>query len=161
MADHLTRNRRVGCATRSGGGQSGASLLEVLVAVAILSGLGLTLMSGFFTTTLAAGSTDTRSDGQAALSSVIERMTVLPYQPCVSAADLEQAYRASPGAVIPSGFEIHVISVRYLGSSGLSYGAACGPDRGAELVRVSVTPTRQGPTVSDEVVLRDPSARAR
>jgi len=143
-------------------GAAGTTLLEVLVAVALVSTVLLGVMAGMLTTVRASGSNSSGVASDAALVSVTERMKSLPYRPCGGAApDYEQQLN-QPRLHTAAGQEIEVRVEgveQWQPAPANRYAPGCpaGGDRGTQLVRVLVTVGDSSSRGS--VVVRNPTAR--
>lgn len=142
------------------GAQLGSSLLEVLVAVTVMSVLLLGVLNGFLTTAKTSSRSEQKAAAAAALAGVVERMANLPYRSCATVNQLNTDLSAWANAERPENFTVQVVGVRYLASGSSAFSSACVTDNGAQLLTVRVTSTRED-RVSDQgqFVLRNPTAR--
>ncbi len=143
---------------RRGRGQQGTTLIELLVAAAVMGIVVLGIASGYLTTTKIAARNDDVAASEAGVSAAVESVGDLAYRPC---ATLTQIRADVAGVTAPTGFTISVASVRYLAAAGTGFVAGpCTTDRGAQLIALDVTRQRPGAKpVRGEVVLRNPAAR--
>jgi Tfp pilus assembly protein PilV len=141
---------------------TGTTLLEVLIAVALVATVLLGVMAGMLTTVKASGSNSSGVTSDAALVSVSERMKSLTYRPCGAAtADYEQQLNQPRlRTAAERDIEVRVERVDHWQPAPTNrYAAACptGGDRGTQLVTVVVT---VGDSASrGSVVIRNPTAR--
>jgi len=131
--------------------QRGTSLVEILLAVAIMSVVLFGILAGFQTTTTVSGDAGARSALQGALSTATERMSGIAFPGCSTIAQLDAI--AAAAHVAPSDYTVAVTNVRYLVP-----GPNCTSATSALMVTVRVT-AADGASMSGDVVLRNPSAR--
>lgn len=151
---------RVGVATarRSGGGQHGFSLIEVLLSISIIAVVIMGVLAGFFTTVTASGGVGRRAGAEAVLATMAERVASVPYRNCATASQLNTDLVSLTQI---AGFTTAVVKVEYLASGSSAFGSTCTTDRGAQLVSLKVTPKVVGATpVNGQVVVRNPTVRA-
>lgn len=140
--------------------QAGMTLVESLVAVAVLSILLLGIMAAITTTVNVSRSTGQVAATRNALASVVERMSAAGWPGCGTASVLDQRFHDSAHAAFvnaPTGYNFVVRSV----SSAQPQQAACSttPATTAVLVRVEVSHAETGDRADGYVVVRDKSAR--
>lgn len=141
--------------------QRGLSLLENLVAVALVSLVLLGVISGMMTTINVSARNSGDVTANAALISVSERLKNQLYLPCATVSQL-QATWPSP-QVTDSGkpMTVTITSVRYWDPAPTqqTFRSTCAsPDGGAQLVGLTVA-VGSG-RANGTVVIRNPSARA-
>lgn len=152
-----------------GADERGVSLLEVLVAIAVLSTALIAAMSGLFTSVKTSVSNADRQQRSAALSSYGESLKGLVYVPCSDAAGASYTrdYAAWPDRWTPAtgvtappdaaSMVLAVTSVQYWNATTLSFDATCPPvDAGAQRLTISVT--WRGATATSTLVKRNPTA---
>ncbi len=135
-------------------GQVGGTLIEVLLAVAILSILMLGVMGGMTMTAKVSGTTGNLATTRAALTSTIDRVATMPYPGCQpDVAALTNVVRAAN--VVPNGYAVSVSAVTYV----VPAAASCTSATSAQLLTLVVT--KNGTTVraSGQVAVRDRRAR--
>lgn len=135
------------------GSQSGGSLLEALIAVALVSILLLGVMAGISTSATVSRSTGQAARTRAALATVADRVATMAYPGCGDAATLTTAVRAA--VTVPNGFEATVTAVANL----VPATAGCTAQTSVRMLTIRVTHTRSATRSSGQVVLRDRSAR--
>lgn len=144
-------------------GQSGVSLVEVLVVLGVITPLVLAASSGLFTTVNVSAQSQFRQELEAGFTSATASLAAMPYVPCASAQELTDAYDAWPGRWTPDPgsdlqeAELSVVAVEYWDQPAVTFGGACSPDGGAQLLQVELVDPRG--TVSGTMVKRDPDAR--
>lgn len=156
MKSVLRRVRRVdrpSCAS-----ERGDTLIEVLVAVAILGIAGAAIMGGFASSIvlstvhreLATTASDSRNFAEL-LDKAIDDGTI-EYTQCAAAA----AYSSPPGFIAGANNTSHVTAVAYW--NGTSFVGACPPggDQGVQRVSVSVTNTDTRAISDAQVIIRKP-----
>lgn len=162
-------------------GQSGVSLLEVLLGIAIAVPLTLSSVLGMLVAIRSSDAVETQQRMQLALSSVAEDVKALPYVTCGTADDYARLYdqwsasgtnaestaekvqltstKASaamskaPGTLtLPA---VNVASVNYW-QGGSTFSQRCSTDRGAQ--QLVLTVTENGRHLTATVIIRDPAA---
>ena len=134
--------------------QRGGTLVEVLVAVTILSVLMLGVIGGMTTTVKVSSSTGQLAATRAALEAATDRLSTMPYPGCVP--DLTQLTTLVRAAgVAPDGFTVDVIAVTYL----VPAAPTCTAATGAQMLSIRLTQTTGGRRATGDVVLRNPAAR--
>ena len=146
-----------------GRAQHGVTMIEVLVAVALLSGVFMALVAGMLTTAKVSGAVTRSTTTSAALNGVTERIKSMTYIPCdghgaPTPADLTATYTGWSDRYVPRGVTVEVVSVNYWNAT--SFGASCVIDGGAQLLGVRVS-APGGAAATAQVVVRDPQARPR
>lgn len=153
-------------------GDSGFSLIEVLLALGLATLVVMGLAAGFLTTISASDAASSRQRREAALTSFSESLKALPYVECTAAGADADGYMAAYEAGLGSGSswqpsadadvsDLDVVDVTYWtpagsGPSAGTFSDACGPtDHGAQ--RLTVSLKVQGEPVQGQVVLRRPS----
>ncbi len=150
-------------ASRHPRGQTGLTMLEVLVSLALIGSVFAAIVAGMLTTATTTSMVSRATVASGALSGVTERIKTMDYVPCddhggPDPATLSAKYLAWSNHYLPSGASFEVVSVRFW--DGATF-ASCTSDHGAELLRIKITPDGPGPSTYGEVVVRDPSARPR
>ena len=159
--------RRARCVARSAAlsrgardrrGQTGFSLIEVLLSIAIIAVVVMGVLAGFFTTVTASGGVGRRAGADAVLATMTERVASIPYRSCTSASQLNTDLNSLTQVV---GYSAVVVKVEYLAAAASGFTSTCTTDRGAQLVSLKVTPKVVGATpVTGQVVVRNPTVRA-
>lgn len=152
-----------------GADERGVSLLEVLVAIAVLSTALIAAMSGLFTTVRTSGANADRQARSAALSSYGESLKGLAYTPCADAtgAAYTSAYDtwtqrwtpATGGSAPPdaAALVLRVTKVEFWDRTSLSFLPTCpATDGGAQRLTISVT--WRGATMTSTLAKRNPTA---
>jgi len=140
-------------------GQAGSSLIEVLVAMAIISLVVFGVMAGFTSTAKISASVDQRAEVDSAVASISDRLTTMPYRACSTVAEANADYIAWPAAHRPAGFTVEITAVSYLAAASTAYVATCGTDQGAQLITLRVVADGvDRETRSSQIVLRNPVA---
>lgn len=146
---------------RSGRGQAGTTLIEVLVVVAILGPLVASATMGLLATMRMSDSTRTLQELQASAASFSETLKEAPYVDCAGVSSYDGAdglWTKPPGRSI----SITLTSVRHWSQADGQFVAAGGPDdpcpadQGAQLITVQLT--ERGARAVLDVVKRDPAA---
>lgn len=122
--------------TRAGGphGQGGFTLVEMLLAVAILGVGVLTLVGGMMTSIHVSDLERRQADGQTALRAYAEAVSNDTYTDCAT------SYPAA-GFTSPPGFTV-TQTVTYWVPAGSSFSSTCpAPDAGLQRIRLTVTAT--------------------
>lgn len=137
-------------------GQDGASLVEVLVVIAVLIPIVLAATLGLLTTARLATSTKVSQELNAAAASLAESLKEVAYVACAEPGD----YDGVAGLWEPpadSSISIDVQTVEYWDQSSADYVSSCPPgDDGAQLITVELTDLDGDTQLS--VVKRDPAA---
>lgn len=143
-------------------GQGGFSMVEILVAIAVVAVLLMGVIAGFFTTVNASKRAEQRSRGESVLASMGERTQAMTYRPCATLAQMRADVAALPHH---PGYVIAVADIAYLGAApttanaAQTFGPTCTTDRGAQRITLTVRRDIAGsPTFRGQVVLRDPTA---
>lgn len=141
---------RGGVAGRS---QSGASLLEVLIAIAVVVPVTLAGATGLLTAVRTSAADEARQELEVALSTATERLKATPYVPCASPDDYGRVVsEPAPGVAAA------VLDVQHWQSGRGEFTDRCTRDGGVQRIEVDVT---DGERVrSGWIVVRDPSATA-
>lgn len=143
-------------------GQSGVSLIEVLVATAVMAPLVLGASTGLFTAVTASTNSRDRQQLEAALGSYGDAVKAMPYVACGTPTSYRSAYAAWPQRWVPdpgSGLtsaDLSFVTVEYWNQSSASFTGTCGSDGGAQ--RITVTVAKGGESLTGAVVKRDPDA---
>ena len=132
--------------------QRGSSLVEVMIAVAIVSILLLGVMAGMSTSATVSRSTGQAVKTRAALATVTDRIATMAYPGCGDAAAMDAAVHAA--IAIPDGYDAEVTGVENLLPTG-----GCSSDTSVRLLRVRVDHPASSNTLTGEVVVRDRAAR--
>ncbi|MFN8050422.1 MAG: hypothetical protein U0Q22_03210 [Acidimicrobiales bacterium] len=145
------------CRTRRAralGGQAGNSLIEVLLAVILVSVVLLGIIAGFQTTAKVASDAGERSALQTALATATDRVSTLAFPGCASVPQLNTV--ATAANIAPSGYTATITGVSYL----VPAGACNAATTSALMLSVSVRRSpAAGPTITGQVVLRNRAAR--
>ena len=153
ISNQRHRTSRGLASLRSRRGQSGMSLIEVLLAVVLMSIVVLGIAAGFQTTAKVSGDAGIRAEMQEALNTATDRVATLSYPGCAAAAQITQD--AMTAGVAPPGFNVDIVDVTYLVPTG-----PCGATTSALKLTVLVTSVNDGQlTARGEVVLRNAAAR--
>ncbi|MCC6226646.1 MAG: prepilin-type N-terminal cleavage/methylation domain-containing protein [Microthrixaceae bacterium] len=157
--------RQVGTSGGRGRGEAGLSLIEVLVAVAVLSLSIGGLTAGMLVSIHTSGDNGGRSLASTGLLAVTEHLKTATYTPCATATALNTAWGGPQ--TLPDGrsYEVQILSVQYWRLSttpGRFEAGSCTTsgatrDGGAQLIQLRVTAA--GTTNSGSVVVRNPGAR--
>ncbi len=145
---------------RGGGprrGQRGATLIEVLVVVAVAIPVILAAAAGLLTTMRLSSATQQGQQAEAQASAFAESVKQIAYVPCAEVADYaSDAELWAP----PSGVTVEVLDVRYWSQTARSYTSTtcAGPndDQGSQLITVRAETEDRSAVL--EVVKRDPEA---
>jgi type II secretory pathway pseudopilin PulG len=125
------RNRR-----RRAAGQSGFGLIEVVLAVGLVSLGVLALASAFLTLTRVNAATEAQQRVDHAVANYAESLKAADYVPCATGVD----YSTEPGLwAPPAGLQVQIDSVQYWNpaADGGTYQPDCpGTDGGTQLVTV-------------------------
>jgi hypothetical protein len=158
----LSASMRRGRATRRG--QSGVSLLEVLIGAAVSVPLTLAAAMGLMVATRSSDAAETRQELEIALASASEDLKVIPYLPCGTVDDYRDAYRdwleplGDPVSATSGSTTAVVTAVSYWNRAKDGYVEACkGGDDGAQ--RLEVTVVANGTSATGTLVKRDGNAR--
>lgn len=140
--------------------QAGASLIEALLAVAVVSILLLGIMAGVSTSVVVAQSTGKVAGIRNALASVTERMGAASWPGCDTSEAIDTIMHTAghPAFVeAPPGYSFAVTGV----SSAYPEAATCqtSPQTSAVLLEVTVTDDSTGENLNGSVVIRDRNAR--
>jgi len=145
--------------------QAGLSLIEVLVAVAVLAAAMGGITAGMLVSVRASGDNAARSIAVNGLATVTEDLKTATYSPCVTAASLATAVGGT--RQLGDGHRVHVRveSVAYWRNSATPprfAGGACstapGPTRDGGAQLIGLTVSVGGTRVNGEVVVRNPGA---
>lgn len=136
-------------------GQGGMSLVEVLLAVVLMSIVVLGIAAGFRTTAKVSGDAGIRAEMQEALNTASDRVATLSYPGCAAASQISQTANAPGAHVAPDGFNVDIVAVDYLVPSG-----PCTATTSVLKLTVEVTSVRDALlTARSEVVLRNVAPR--
>ncbi len=134
-------------------GQGGFSLVENLVALALLAIVFGGLAAGLLLTMRTSSRNEHDVDAVTSLANVAEELKSRAYVPCSTVAAMQAPFagRRTAGGR-PMAVEIR--GIRYWSTTARSFGTTCPPDGGSQLVTIAVT---VGDAVArGEVVLRNP-----
>ncbi|NEA32326.1 type II secretion system protein [Streptomyces sp. SID13031] len=140
---------------RGGSAERGESLLELVVAIALMGVAIVAVMSGLTTTVLLSDVQRKEATASSAVRAYAEALQQFVasghYVACASAGSY-----AVPGFTPPAGFTARIVagSVRYW--AGALWLPLCLPDRGLQKLRVSVESTDGRASEYLDVVLRKP-----
>lgn len=146
-------------------GQSGVSLMEVLVGVAVMVPLTLTSAMGLMVAVGASQTARTQQELQIALSTATENLKAMPYLECGSAEKYQDLYRswvAPIAAKVVDGTQTtlpDITTVSYWEQASGTYQAGCKHDDGAQRLTVTVRADEQEATGT--IVKRDGAASVR
>lgn len=158
----LRRENRLGGMGRSRTrGESGYSLIEALVSIVLISTILVGVITGILVTVDATRRNQSGSKATAAFSAVSERLRVMPYRPCATAAQLASDYQAAPYSPTFVGGSplVEVLAVRRWNPSTSSFDAAgsvCTRDSGVVVAQIRVSIA--GSMRTGDVTLRNPTA---
>lgn len=113
----------------SGYGDEGTTLVECLVAVAIISICFVAVLGGMRTSVLASDVNRKQANTTTYLTSYAEAVKRDAYDPCATSY-------AGAGFTMPAGYSKDAVTVDYW--NGSSFGAACGTDSGLQRVTLGV-----------------------
>lgn len=116
--------------------QGGFSLLEIVIAVALVSVSVLALATAFLTLVRTNAATGNQQTADHAAANYAESMKALSYQPCTTSATPD--YGDDPGAWTPSsGVQVDVVDVEFWDPSTQDYVDSCpGADSGTQRITV-------------------------
>lgn len=144
-----------------GRGQAGMTLMEVLIAITILSVAMVGVFAGLSTTVKMSGRNKQQVTLNQVLASASESLRDLPYVRCRDAATFTSDYGAWADGFHPAGFTITVTDVSYATPGGTAFQNGCPAGNAPVRLRVSAASASDpSEAVTGEVVLRDPSASA-
>jgi prepilin-type N-terminal cleavage/methylation domain-containing protein len=154
----VRRNARRALARRD---QAGVTLVEVLIAMAVMVPLTLSSAMGLMTAMRSSDQAEQQQELNVALTNATESIRNLPYVPCASTEDLQRLYRDSggPSAAEPMrvGAQLSppsIDAVAYWDPDSRSYVDRCDVDGGAQRVTVTVISRRLG-TATGSIVTTD------
>ena len=154
-------DRGGGDASVSSRGESGVTMLEVLVAIVLLSIAFAGIAAGLLTTMKASAGNDGSVVANSALVEVTEALKSATYIPKARPADLQPAWTGTRRLANNAGsrsYTVTIDAVSYWNPAAQAFTtAAPAKDGGAELVRVTVTSS--GKSASGSVVVRNPAAK--
>lgn len=127
---------------------AGASLVEVLVTVAIMGSAFAVILGGVASSSMISDYHRKQAVSQAVIRTSAEAVKRAVYVPCAAPA----VY--APSVVAPSGYTATITAVRYW--DGAAWTAACTVDPGLQRVDLQVASTDGRATESLEVVKRAP-----
>lgn len=151
--------------TRRGRSEAGISLIETLVAVAVLSLSIGGVTAGLLTSIRTSGTNASRSVASTALLAVTEDLKTAPYTPCATVSGLTTAWGGAHELDDGRSYTVNIVSVKYW-RRGVTPGAfeagtcttsGATRDGGAQLIALRVT--AGGVTAAGTVVVRDPAAK--
>ena len=134
--------------------QCGGTLVEALLAIAILSILLLGVMAALTTTATVSRSTGQIAATRSALSTVIERAGVAAYPGCDAAGAVDTRLHDSTSRSLveaPDGYGFEVVAV----ASAHPQAASCQASTSAVLVTIRVSHLDSGEALDGQVVIRD------
>lgn len=143
-------------------GQSGVSLIEVLVGVLVMMPLTLTAAMGLMVTVSASDTAETQQELQIALTTATENIKAMPYLECGSAKQYLELYRTwvpPLAARVVDGVqttEPEILEVAYWNRAKAAYTDGCGNDDGAQ--RLTVTVRSGDSSATGTIVKRDEGA---
>lgn len=128
--------------------------MEVMLALGIMGILLVGVIAGFQTTATVSGDAGRKSELQAALATVTDRVASTRYPGCVTPAAMTSVVRNAGG--IPTGMVVDVTAME-----GVVPAGPCTSATSAQLVTVVVTdPRGRGHSLRGQVVVRDRAAQA-
>lgn len=129
--------RRTDCtAPRIGAGQAGFSLIEVVIAVALVSLSVLSLAMGFLTLMRANAATAAQQEADHAAANFSESLKAAGYQPCAPGSTPDYDADAALWSP-PSGVQVRVVHVEYWSPASRAYVDSCpSGDTGTQRVTV-------------------------
>lgn len=140
--------------------QSGSTLLEVLVAIALVSIAIIGVFSGFSTTLKVSTDNSQRVALDETLAGVTDSLQRLPYTRCPTAAQVTQAYANFAGGYRPNGYSIVVTAVDFASSGQTQFQSVCPPGNAPQRLAVTISRVSDASiSVSGQVVVTDPAAR--
>jgi Tfp pilus assembly protein PilV len=157
------RARRRPASPRRHRGQTGTSLVEVLVFVFVVVPVVLTGAAGLLTAMRTSEQAEERQQMETALSSYGESLRVMPYRNCATAAAYSAEHAAWPGRWTPPATEVapgglSVVGVEYWDQATRSFVSTCTADGGAQRLTLQVVPAgNPDGAVTGLVVKRDPA----
>jgi type II secretory pathway pseudopilin PulG len=123
-------------ATGPSAGQSGLTLIEILISVALVSLVVIGLAAAFLTLVRTNDATYRQQQVDHAVTSYAESLKAVQYQPCVPAGD-DPDYGDAPDLWAPPGdLQVEVVDVEYWDPVGRDYDDDCVGDAGTQLVTV-------------------------
>ncbi|MFN7148675.1 MAG: type II secretion system protein [Microthrixaceae bacterium] len=139
--------------------QSGATLIEIIVVMAVAIPVILAAAVGLLTTVRLSSATEQQQQAEAQATAFAESVKQIPYVPCAVTAD----YETSPELwAPPTGVTVQILDVGYWSQADRDYTstscASAADDLGAQLVTVRAVTSERSATL--EVVKRDPNASA-
>lgn len=143
--------------------QGGATLLEVLIVVAIAVPIIIAAAVGLQITVRLSGATEQTQKAEAQLTAYAESLKQVPYVPCAEPSD----YDGDPGLWSPPvgskpNLDLEVVGVRHWSQASRDYSAplctVAGDDGGAQLVTVRASTSERSWEL--DVVKRNPDASA-
>lgn len=141
--------------------QLGATLIEILVVMAVMVPVVLAASYGLLLTVKLSSSTNTRQNLEAAATSYSESLKTIPYTNCAEPSD----YQGKAGlwtAPAGSGISMEIVGVQYWNQSTRDYSSMNCPtpeaDQGTQLVIVKATNSEYSTEL--EVVKRNPDGSA-
>jgi len=132
--------------------ERGSSLLEVLVAIAVLSILLLGVMAAMSSSATISKSTGQVARTRAALATVTDRISTMKYPGCANPADI--AAKATAAGFVPEGFTLAVDKVE-----GEVPPGACVASTSVILLTVRISHPASKTTLTGQVALRDKAAK--
>lgn len=144
-------------------GQSGVSLLEVLIATAVMGPLTLASVIGLQVQITSSASAQQSQELQVALTTATENLKAMPYLRCGTAEEYQKLYASwsepleasvRPDQLPP---RPEIASVQYWQQGKSAYTPNCGDDGGAQQLVVVVA--QDDEELTGSVVKRDASAR--
>jgi prepilin-type N-terminal cleavage/methylation domain-containing protein len=136
--------------------EQGSTLIEVLIAVAILALAAAGLIGGLTTTVGSASIARQQADAQTLLISAGQAVmdnTLIPYQSC----ETSPSYNPASVISVPPGYSVQALPASYVYWDGNQWGS-CTPAAQGNLQRITITVTPPGGQVgwSRQVVKRAP-----
>lgn len=143
-----------GVPTRRAHSQAGATLVEALVAIAILTILLLGVMAGMVTALTTSRSNHGVAETRTAFAVVSDRVSTMAYPGCADPTALTASLN-SPAPLAPSGYSAEIVAVDNL----LPASPNCVTATSVRKLTVKVTRNDNTASLTGEVVVRNQQAR--
>ncbi len=139
--------------------QSGATLIEIIVVMAVAIPVILAAAAGLLTTMRLSSATEQQQQAEAQATAFAESVKQIPYVPCADVTDYETS---SELWAPPTGVTVEFVDVAYWSQPDRDYTSttcsAAADDEGAQLITVRAITDERSTRL--EVVKRDPDASA-
>ena len=137
------------------GSDSGETLIELLMAIAIMGIVAVSLVGGVTTSIIISGIHRNQGTAGAAVrsyaESIVKYVSAGSYVDCATTSSYVPA---TVGYTVPTGFTVPAYTIQYW--TGSAWGACQSPDSGIQQVTLTVRSSDQRATESLAVVLRKP-----